>query len=345
MKCVEIGSEFWDIPRGQQSNRLFPRETVWFLSGRDALRAILADIQIQKSIRTAALPSWCCDSMIQPFVNAGLEVYFYPVYADDAGHLRQDIEACPPCDVVLLLSYFGYSHSSLSPKVHGIRIWDATHSVFSGVPDGADYVFGSLRKWAGFWTGGFAFARSATPLPSPSTACIQAERYIALRQQGMEQKRTYLANGGEKYHLDTFASAEDLLEHGASGCAALEDISAAQHLDIDFLRQKRRENAAVLLEYASPLALFPELSEIDCPLFVPIRVPGGKRDALRRHLIEQSIYCPIHWPVSPLHNLTEQTRRIYDEELSLVCDQRYTAKDMQRIGQAVREFLEGADGI
>lgn len=341
----EIGSEFWDVPQTEKSLEIFPQNVQWVLSGRAALSCIIEDILVSRPLRSVALPSWCCESMIQPFLAAGLEVYFYPVYVDNAGYLRQDIEACPPCDVVLLLNYFGYSHSSLSPKVHGIRIWDATHSIFSGIPDGVDYVFGSLRKWAGFWTGGFAFARSAPPLPSPSTACIQAERYIALRQQGMDQKRTYLANGGEKYHLDTFASAEDLLEHGASGCAAPEDISAALHLDIDFLRQKRRANAAVLLEYVSHLALFPELSENDCPLFVPIRVPGEKRDALRRHLIEQSIYCPIHWPVSPLHNLTEQTRLIYDEELSLVCDQRYTAKDMHRIGQAVREFLEGADGI
>ena len=89
------------------------------------------------------------------------------------------------------------------------------------------------------------------------------------------------------------------------------------------------------------MALFPRLGERDCPLFVPILVPGGRRDALRRFLIEQDIYCPVHWPTSSFHRLTEVERRVYDEELSLVCDQRYGETDMERVLQAVEEFFGG----
>ena len=39
------------------------------------------------------------------------------------------------------------------------------------------------------------------------------------------------------------------------------------------------------------------------------------------------IYCPIHWPKPQMGG----SSALFDTELSLVCDQRYTEKDMQRM--------------
>lgn len=125
-----------------------------------------------------------------------------------------------------------------------------------------------------------------------------------------------------------------------SGPAVEADIAAARHLGTVFLRQKRRENAAVLLEYVRDLAIFPTLFQEDCPLFVPICVPAEKRDALRQFLGERGIYCPVHWPVSALHRLTARTRTTYETEVSLPCDQRYGTAEMHRIGQAVQIFFK-----
>ena len=59
---------------------------------------------------------------------------------------------------------------------------------------------------------------------------------------------------------------------------------------------------------------------------------------MRKILIEQKIYCPVHWPLSNLHNMEERTLSMIDCELSLVCDQRYTEKDMERIIEAINLF-------
>lgn len=338
----EIGSEFWDIPLAPQENGIFPPYTVWYLSGRVALRAILSDLCARQVVRTAALPSWCCHTMIAPFSDAGIKVFFYPVFVAD-GVLRQEQGSCPSCDVTLVMDYFGYRRTAAFPQ-DTVVIYDATHSILSGIPEGAEYIFGSLRKWAGFLTGGYAFGPSGKTLPAAADA--HAEAYTALRRRAMSEKYAYLTGKSEeKHHLRTFAEAEDLLEQGASGPAAKEDISAARHLDTVLLRQKRRENAVVLLEYVRNLAIFPTLFPEDCPLFVPIRVPAEERDALRQFLVEREIYCPVHWPVSALHRLTAQTRMIYETEVSLLCDQRYGAAEMHRIGRAVQAFLEGGTGI
>ena len=156
----EIGSEFWDIPLAPQENGIFPPYTVWYLSGRVALRAILSDLCARQVVRTAALPSWCCHTMIAPFSDAGIKVFFYPVFVAD-GVLRQEQGSCPSCDVTLVMDYFGYPRKPITPD-GGIVIYDATHGIFSGVPEGVDYVFGSLRKWAGFPTGGGS-SRRKTP--------------------------------------------------------------------------------------------------------------------------------------------------------------------------------------
>lgn len=336
---TEIGSEFWDIPLTGEENGLFPPETEWFLSGRDALRAVIRDIQKRQSFHSVGLPSWCCDSMIEPFLSCGVKVHFYTVTFREGGGLHKDFSALPPCDVLLLMDYFGYESETSLPGFPCVVIWDATHSICSEVPPHVDYVFGSLRKWAGFWTGGFAWRKDGANLNAQARK--KSASYVEMRQQAMEEKKAYLAGQrADKGHLVTFSAAERLLEKGASGPADARDIQAAKKMDIAFLRQRRRENAACLLETLSGMAMFPRLEERDCPLFVPIRVPDGKRDALQRFLIEREIYCPAHWPVSALHELTGQTRRVYEEELSLICDQRYDQSDMERIRGAVFDFFE-----
>lgn len=322
---IEIGSEFWSIPVGN-GNNLFPKGVQWFRSGRSALEQIIADIQKKKNAHTAALPSWCCDSMIKPFLNAGIEVKFYPVFG------RVQIPEVLETDITLIMDYFGYSSGEAPSGFCGTLIHDVTHSLFTSGFGKEEYSFGSLRKWAGFWTGGFALG-----LPSAETD-VQKD-YVSLREKAMKYKEEYIQGiSNDKSYLKVFSQAEDMLEESGIPGAAQRDIQMASCMDIDYIRNRRRENARYLLNAFADIAVFPELSDADCPMFVPVCVPNEKRDLLRRYLIEQEIYCPVHWPVSEWHKIDEQTSRIYKEELSLVCDQRYTIDDMDRLVRAIKKF-------
>lgn len=327
----EIGSEFWDVPVIENKHDLFPEYAQWFLSGRSGLQAIIKET---KDCRTVAMPSWCCDSMIKPFVDTGFEVHFYPVYWQNG--LIQEISF--DNDELFLMDYFGYTISQ--PDVtgyKGIIIRDVTHSLFSSIHLDADYYFGSLRKWCGIWTGGYVWTKEGRKLISvDSDDC----GYTVLRRRAMDLKSRYINGKGvmDKSYLRIFDEAEDALKHVGIATAAERDIRLARRLDIESIRNKRRANAAILRTAFSDWLIFPEMSELDCPMFVPILVPDGKRDDLRQYLMEQEIYCPIHWPVSGYHHLNEKTKQIYDNELSLVCDQRYTEEDMYRIVETIRNF-------
>lgn len=327
----EIGSEFWDVPQTEIDNGIFPKSTQWFLSGRSALQAIIAEL---KDCRTVAMPSWCCDSMVMPFIDAGIKVHFYPVYFD--GGLAQDISL--DSDALFLIDYFGYTEKQPDLSGYkGVVIRDVTHSIFSTTYADADYYFGSLRKWCGVWTGGYAWSMNGKKLRADSntTDC----RYAELRMNAMQLKNEYInGRATEKLYLDIFNEAEEVLENVGVLPAAERDVDAARKLDVEYIRSRRRRNAEILRQAFSDWLVFPEMGDTDCPMFVPVLVPDDKRNELRRHLIQNEIYCPIHWPVSAYHEPDKKAETIYANELSLVCDQRYTESDMNRIVDVIQEF-------
>lgn len=335
MSSREIGSEFWEVPAVDRPTGAFAKSAQWFLSGRCALKTIIREL---KDCRTVAMPSWCCDSMIQPFADAGFEVRFYPVFWQDG--LIQEVKL--DADVLLVMEYFGYSSCSLDlTGYRGVVIRDVTHSVFSAQYADADYYFGSLRKWCGVWTGGFAWADDGHRLEMQQGDDLG---FVSLRREGMRLKDRYIRGeaSADKGYLHVFNGAEEALEQAGIAPADPRDVELAMRLDVQTIRARRRANGAILQKAFPDWLMFPEMKAADCPLFVPVLVPQGRRDALRRYLIENEIYCPIHWPVSQYHRLDEKTGFIYENELSFVCDQRYSGEDMERTVAAVERFWKEA---
>lgn len=328
----EIGSEFWSVPLCEKRNHIFPVNTKWFLSGRTALEYIINYIK-SPQIKTAALPSWCCESMILPFIKAGMTVLFYPVFFEQ-GKLVQKVNQL--CDVILVMDYFGYRSELEYSSYPGIVIRDLTHSIFNKGYEDADYYFGSLRKWCGFLTGGFAWGREEWG--RGITAREPDPVYISLRQEAMCEKRAYIhgEHTDKDHFLYLYKKTEEMLNKSQDIQTAMEcDIQKAKNLDVEFIRSRRRSNAKILLNSLSEMALFPEMKEVDCPLFVPVLLNG--RETLRQHLIQNHVYCPVHWTVSKYHKLDKKTGDIYGRELSIICDQRYNKKDMERICNLIKQ--------
>lgn len=329
----EIGSEFWTLESCDKKNSLFPKDTSWFLSGRGALSAIIEDIKAKGGFNRVAMPSWCCESMIKPFIDYGIEVCFYSVAYKD-GKLTRDFGSTKKADALFVIDYFGYEQDSVF-DFDGPIIRDITHSIFTKKHSDCHYSFGSLRKWSGFLTGGFAFGLSEKKeLPKYS-------EYISLRNCAMEMKRRFIEGGiGDKSYLSVYSEAEERLDNCGMFGAEEQDILSANMLDVDFIKKKRCENAAFLISELRDFLMFDKLGENDCPLFVPLLLPENKRAALRSYLIEKSIYCPIHWPLSAYHKLDKESESIYRKELSLVCDQRYGLTDMERTVNEIKKFFK-----
>lgn len=353
----EIGSEFWTGStkcggNGVESVLPLGYDVRYVLSGRTALDIVIDDAQKARNIKKAYLPSYCCHTMIEPFIAHGIAIEFYDVVCSSIG-IEPLFDFTNDCDLVLLLNYFGF----IDCKIHEfaldqhnrgkIVVYDSTHSLFGFNIEYSysDYVFGSFRKWFGVNAGFCAKKSNWNDFPHLSENC----KYMDLRRNAFDLKQKF--TNGESVDkcvfLEMFAQAEHMLERDYKDYAIdKRDVMLLCQVDIDFIRKTRRENAETLitnlLEIDDPDIYIPfnMVKENECPLFVPIFIRKGKRKKLCDYLIQKQIYLPVHWPISEAHNLNKRTSEIYGVELSCVCDQRYTTKDMERISEGVKEYLK-----
>ncbi|MBQ0036863.1 MAG: hypothetical protein KBT35_08115 [Firmicutes bacterium] len=330
----EIGSYQSNIILQDDNNGFFNDELVWFISGRSALDYIIKDIKYKKETKKAALPSWCCDSMIAPFIINNIDVDFYDVIIED-GRLIKTINT--DADVLLNIDYFGFEHSDVS--FPGIIINDITHSVFTDIDEISDYKFCSLRKWAGFVTAGFAYSKDGFSVAAYNDT---NDEYVLMRKNAMKGKENYLHDiSTSKDYYDIFVRSEEQLNDLYGFAGTIQDINDAKHLNVEHLINRRKENARVLLNEFKEIAIFKEINDNDCPLYFPIIVPNGEKENLRKYLVQKNIYCPTHWQLTNLHNISDKAKYIYDNELSLICDQRYSVEDMRHLINEIKEYYKG----
>lgn len=351
----EIGSEFWTGSTkcdGSGVEAFLPPgfNIQYVLSGRTALDIIITDIRKSGKYKKAYLPSYCCYSMIEPFISNDVAIEYYDVVFSEKGILFQ-FNIDNDCDIVLLMNYFGFINpviAELAADQHErnkVVIYDATHSIFCTGMEYLcfDYVFASFRKWFGVNAG---FCGKSTDWKVFPSLCVNHE-FSKLRRDAFDLKRKYIDGRrmDKNTFLELFAQAEHILEsdYKAYICGE-EDERLLQQIDANFIRETRRKNADTLIKNLIYIAgenffiPFQEVQSSGCPLFVPIYVKKGKRDDLRRYLIQRQIYLPVHWPVSGFYTFNERSSVIYDAELSCVCDQRYTEQDMCRIITEIKDY-------
>lgn len=351
----EIGSDFeWMEPCYKDSPSLyeFLQETdqedlLWTFSGRSALAQILADIQLDQTIRTAFLPSYSCISMLQPFLDCDIKLRFYDVTIDQKSW-QMDFDQVSEGDVFLFMEYFGFSTApeNLAEELEHMKkrgmilIQDITHNLFDPrrFSFKADYSAASIRKWGAVAAGGIAYKQRG--YFSVKTD-IYSKQIVTEKLAAMKQKRAYLSTGqGNK---EDFLKASADFNNGFirfDPRLMIDPFSLAylKNTSWSWLVKKRRDNARWLMEHlsASENYFIPvdksELSQA-VPLFVPLILTADQRDNLRSFMIRRQIYLPIHWPES--FGADDSVKK---RELSLVCDQRYDQEDMQRIIDAICQW-------
>lgn len=346
---MEIGSEFSnihaDINRGSQKAWLpYGADHVFVFSGTGALETVLKDIQ--RDGRKALIPSYCCSSMLKPFVTMGYAIDLYPVHMAENFTIELDIPE--DCAVLLWCNYFGFEAGYPAEKIAafrrrgGIVIEDITHSLLSDLqyhPE-SDYLVASLRKWGAVISGGFCsktegkFVRKPVQYPD--------ELFLNKKKEAMGLKEEYLRAVDPKKKerfLQLFVETNYTLEKCYSDLAIDEESKVwVENWDVEKIRSVRRSNAEILYQglkncrFMTPLF---QMEDMDCPLFVPAYVEPEHRDSLRKVLSGSEVYCPVHWRRP---KQLECSSNLYDGELSLVCDQRYSEADMQRLIAVLQSY-------
>ncbi len=331
----EIGSEFWfedDLPQVVSD-----RDGVYVLSGRTAIDLIIQDILKTRKIRNVYMPAWCCDSMLAPFVAHGIHVEFYDVVHTESTEIICHTDGTDYTDVFYVTNYFGYEDSLPVETVKkfkeqgSIILYDRTHSFLMENDPYlalADYSFASIRKWMEVIGGAVVNGVGKFELKPCS--------YLDCKEKAMRMKKAFI-EGDTSIDKQTFLNLYSEFGHHLAEDYQnyeMDDLSFALYKteDLSAMRRKRRENAKYLHENLKGVKFIGELTENAEPLFVPVFFgTTEQRNAVRKKLIEAQIYCPIHWPKPTLIPADFEANKIYDTELSLICDQRYDLTDMERM--------------
>lgn len=351
----EIGSNFWLSPDAKKESgidvsifNVSYEDSVFTSSGRGAVSLILSE---QKShSRRALLPSFTCESVIEPFVRKGYDVEYYSVGESlvvSEERFTAEVKLSRP-DVILVHNYFGFDTASGISEIlsdlmsEGITvIEDITQSLYSSfcrLP--ADYLTGSFRKWAGIPDGGFALKSKGKFGNRPDKEDC---RLTEAKKTAMEAKYAYLFNGigNKEDFLKKYAEAESLLEneeavYGMSGFSVLQQAN----LDVRFLRERRRSNYLKLANEVGKVVrpLFTVLPDDVVPLYFPV-LCGGRRKELQSLLRSNCIYAPVVWPKPPvITSSMEKADCFYNDLLCIPCDQRYGRDEMEKIVSVIDEW-------
>ena len=343
---MEIGSEFW-----KKDNHCFELNETMFLSGRTALDAIIRDAVKCKGVTAAILPSYCCDSMIEPFIRNGLSIRFYEVSINENGLLCAILPSPERQEVLLYMNYFGAAHLS-GLTIDNIRQWsvtieDLTHTCFcENYKSIADYSFESYRKW--FALEGLAIARKKNGVINPPGKLTSYE-FCENRRIGFDKKNQFMEGliSDRSQFNDRFkAAGKILVEDYVDRAPSSDDIVTIYNYfkRINDIKKRRKDNAKQLIEGIKDIKemhiLVENTNPNDCPLFLPVYLDTTIRDNLRSYLIQNQIFCPVHWSLSRYHScLTAKETAVYHMVMSLVCDQRYSQYDIERFVSCIRDFF------
>jgi hypothetical protein len=221
-------------------------------------------------------------------------------------------------------------------------VHDVTHSVFSGdgIDPRADYTAGSLRKWLGIPSGGFAIKRRGKfkadllgveePHLAGRLACF-AERARVLRGDTGATDATVSA-----LFWDTELRLRRVFDAFASDDASVNSIRAYPY---EFLITRRRRNYQTILSHArfSPGAtpVYPRLEEGVCPSHLALY--SDDRETTVARLGAQGISATVYWP---FHGECDTEHYpgaayIYQHIYSVPLDQRYGDEDMRFLASAL----------
>lgn len=341
----EIGSEFhYEELCQEKKESMNPitnvGDSTFVFSGRTAIETVLMNVP---HVKKAMLPSYCCESMLEPFYKVGISCVFYDVNFENGININVNI----PDDVDLLLwcNYFGFQIKmpdfSEFTRRGGIIVEDITHSSLSKTPYDvqSQYIVASLRKWGPLLSGGYCAIKEGylkyKPCEPPSL------NFLKLKKQAMNLKHDYIYGNKDidkSVFLTIFAESNEWLANNYSKLTMDEESKELfRKLDWDEIADIRKRNARILyygLKNHNSIKFLFDIEDMDCPLFVPIFVENRRRDSLQRTLIQNEIYCPIHWQKPN----EECISNLYETELSLICDQRYDEKDMHRMVDVISRW-------
>ncbi|GAB6097778.1 hypothetical protein JCM14469_40320 [Desulfatiferula olefinivorans] len=313
---------------------------VFLANGRSCLYVLLDMLRPER----VWLPSYCCESLVDACVQAGIPVEFYALNRRLKLADTHAPDAVNAGDLVLVIDFFGFPGDDTiveqAQRKKARLVKDAGMALPGYSPDDRfDFVFYSFRKNTGVPDGAVLAARDGQlclrrePAETPSASWLKALLSMAHRTDF--DKR----GGTSADWFSLFREAEHAQRIGYTRISPLSRCILLGGTDFNRIAQARRRNYLVLLDELKEFALFPTLPDGVAPLGFPMM--AANRDDTRRALFNESIFPPVHWDVSGfLPDRFTQSHALSACIMTLPCDQRYSSEQMAYMAGLVKHHAE-----
>lgn len=335
-------ASFW-LPDKYQ---LFSTATASFL----ALKTLLQKPS-GKALRIH-VPSFYCMSVVSKLQTA-FKVCWYRDLPSESSPDFNTLNVLPG-DLVLAVNLFGIKKQKPwqdwqqeNPQI--ILIEDHTHDPFSpwAKNSQADYVVSSLHKTLPIPDGGILWSPKNLALAKPLG---KQSPGAAKRLMGMILKQAYLSglDINKDDYLKLCIDGQNELDNETNSVVSVLTNNVLRSLDVNAYRQQRAVNISKFLHlslnqtnsYWKPLF---ESWEQDTIPFNSIIVCQSKqiRDTLRKYLISQNIFAPIHWqqPYAGISSGDSKAIALAEKILTIPTDQRYQEEDVISIVEILNDFV------
>ena len=342
-----IGGEFslksQDFCGPMRNSWPLPTNAIFLDTGRAALLAALQEC-LQKGVRTAWLPGYCCPSVLQPFRQLGFELQFYSM-GKDLQH-PENLPVSLKNEVFLFINYFGKKNMAIEAWLQEVPRSEYTIIIEDNVQASLnesssckyDFSISSFRKF----------------LPQPDGALLVSKQPLSLGLEPANEAFVSAKTLGKwlrhddwtnAIFLDLFAQGESLLE-GEITLRAMSWLSAYlfARTDIKAIAERRRRNWQLLSKalqearFYEIQLLYGDLEPGEVPVGFPVLVGNKRRNFLREKLADQHIFCPIHWRLEAEQG-NEAEKYLSETILTLPIDQRMDEEKVRCLIKALDAIL------
>lgn len=336
----EFGSDFHlaESFRPADAATLTPRPSgTLYACGRHALEALLLFGMKNSGWRRIWIPEYFCGGVTAHIARTGIGTVFYPdsPESDD----RAVLQSLPfsEGDAVLRMNYFGLRSRRSSRGLGVPVIEDHSHGVLSewALGSDADYCIASLRKTVPLAGGGAAWSPSGKSLPPAPAVSAETERLCRRRAEAMRLKRDYLAGGPvrKEEFRNIYIETEQAFDTLPLSAMSTADCTMLSEFDTAAFYRAKKENFGRLTAQLSEDIeyLRPESGE-ETPFSLVLKLGSSDRLARIKQKLTDSCVYPAHlWPLPP------QTAERYGHYLSIHCDGRYSAEDMDELARLINQ--------
>ena len=336
----QVGDGIYPFEKGESWNFNY------FNTGRAAIEALLNCLK-KEGYNRVWLPSYNCSSVYDAAKRAGVVIALYPVNKDL--HIDSGVfDSLQRNDILYLVNFFGRKETERTyeairkAKDNGVVVVeDLSLSLLSaGENIGfGDYVIGSVRKWLPIPDGGFIASRQRLPQFTKADAANDYTLYYFAAQVMKSQylqdttldKQVFLNlsnKGMEKLFSDYTIREISEISKRVIDATNLNEVAEIRKRNYNCLYECLCNIKEVKL-MAEPLAERVALGMVICV---------EDRDALFKHLIQNGVYCNIHWRENESTAQFEDSRYLSQHCLTLPCDQRYETEQMNHIYKTIKDF-------